>query len=204
MNGVSEAFLELLDKGGPLMLPLVLTSLVLLGLVTERFLALRVEDRVTDADLARSLSALRQGDAGRLQALVARYSTTLTRLFQRVLALDGGPREPVAVVLARELTQLRLGMRWLAALTAVAPLLGLMGTVQGMIVTFDTLSSSGTGDVQALSRGISQALITTETGLVIALPGLVLGTFLRSRARTSESRLRLWAMRLDREENGHE
>ncbi len=61
---------------------------------------------------------------------------------------------------------------------AVAPLLGLLGTVTGMISTFDIITEYGTGDPKLLSHGISEALITTELGLVVAIPTLLFGNIL--------------------------
>jgi len=76
--------------------------------------------------------------------------------------------------------------RWLPviALTAgVSPLLGLLGTVTGMIKTFQLISLFGAGDAKLLSSGISEALITTEFGLVVAIPALVFHTYLQRRAK---------------------
>ena len=61
-------------------------------------------------------------------------------------------------------------------LTAVAPLLGLLGTVYGMIETFEVISAVGSGDTASLSSGISKALVTTEIGLIVAIPGLFAST----------------------------
>jgi biopolymer transport protein ExbB len=66
----------------------------------------------------------------------------------------------------------------IALLATIAPLLGLLGTVTGMIKTFDVISTFGTGNARALAAGISEALITTETGLVLAVPGLFLVSFI--------------------------
>ena len=63
-------------------------------------------------------------------------------------------------------------------MAAVAPLLGLLGTVTGMISTFDIITEFGTGDPKLLSSGISEALITTKLGLVVAIPSLLLGNLL--------------------------
>jgi biopolymer transport protein ExbB len=63
---------------------------------------------------------------------------------------------------------------------AVAPLLGLLGTVTGMIATFDIITEFGTGDPRKLSGGISEALITTQLGLVVAIPALLLGNLLNA------------------------
>jgi biopolymer transport protein ExbB len=63
-------------------------------------------------------------------------------------------------------------------IAAVAPLLGLLGTVTGMISTFDIITEFGTGDPKLLSGGISEALVTTELGLVVAIPALIFGNLL--------------------------
>jgi biopolymer transport protein ExbB len=75
----------------------------------------------------------------------------------------------------------RFGTSILVA-ASVAPLLGLLGTVTGMITTFDIITEFGTGDPKMLSGGISEALITTELGLVVAIPCLLIGTLLSGRA----------------------
>ena len=64
----------------------------------------------------------------------------------------------------------------------IAPLLGLLGTVTGMISTFDIITEFGTGDPKLLSSGISIALVTTEVGLAVAIPGLIIGSLLDRRA----------------------
>jgi biopolymer transport protein ExbB len=83
-------------------------------------------------------------------------------------------------------------------LAAVAPLLGLLGTVSGMIETFQVIRLFGTGNAQALSAGISEALITTQTGLLVAIPGLFAGWFLRRRARKLEQGLDAFSQAVER------
>lgn len=92
-----------------------------------------------------------------------------------------------------------LSHRWLAlanrhvgtilVLAGVAPLLGIIGTVAGMISTFEAIGRYGTGNVGALSTGVSEALITTQAGLAVSIPGLVVGHFLRRRAQRLCSRM---------------
>ena len=74
-------------------------------------------------------------------------------------------------------------------LAAVAPLLGLLGTVSGMIETFKVIGEYGTGNAQAMAGGIRQALITTETGLLVAIPGLFAGYMLRRQVRKEQQSL---------------
>jgi biopolymer transport protein ExbB len=78
----------------------------------------------------------------------------------------------------RELPQVQKGIAMLAVLGAVAPLLGLLGTVTGMIDTFRVITLFGTSDPKLMSGGISEALVTTELGLAVAIPIMLLHTYL--------------------------
>jgi biopolymer transport protein ExbB len=84
-------------------------------------------------------------------------------------------------------------------LAGIAPLLGLLGTVCGMISTFEVIAWFGTGNARAMASGISEALITTQTGLLVAVPGLVLGNFLQRRAESLKSRVHRFCLGLVRE-----
>lgn len=84
----------------------------------------------------------------------------------------------------------------ITVIAAVAPLLGLLGTVTGMIGTFDVITEHGTGDPKLLSGGISEALITTELGLIVAIPTLLLGTLLNGYANQLQGRLEHVALQL--------
>jgi biopolymer transport protein ExbB len=77
----------------------------------------------------------------------------------------------------------------IGVLAAIAPLLGLLGTVGGMIATFDILAIFGTGNAKGMAGGISEALITTQTGLLVAIPGLWMKGFLQRRARNLRGRI---------------
>ncbi len=81
-------------------------------------------------------------------------------------------------------------------LAAAAPLLGLLGTVTGMISTFESISRFGTTNVRGMAAGISEALITTQIGLVVAIPGLFMGHFLRRRTDALQMRLERFYKRM--------
>lgn len=83
----------------------------------------------------------------------------------------------------------RRGTGTILTFAAVAPLLGLLGTVTGMIEAFDALAAWGSANPRALSGGISEALISTQTGLLVAIPVLFAGQFLRRRAQTFANRV---------------
>ncbi|MDO9310651.1 MAG: MotA/TolQ/ExbB proton channel family protein, partial [Nitrosomonas sp.] len=81
-------------------------------------------------------------------------------------------------------------------IASIAPLLGLLGTVTGMIETFDMITEFGTGDPKLLSEGISIALVTTELGLIVAIPTLLLGSILSTWARNIKRDMEHSALRI--------
>lgn len=98
------------------------------------------------------------------------------------------------LMVSRADAQLRSGLRMLNTLIAISPMLGLLGTVTGMLQVFDVMALKGTSDPRAMAGGISQALVTTVTGLVVALSGLYFATRFPQRARQAARQL---ADRLD-------
>jgi biopolymer transport protein ExbB len=84
----------------------------------------------------------------------------------------------------------------IVVLSKAAPLLGLLGTVCGMISAFEVISVFGTGEAKSLAGGISEALITTQTGLLVAVPGLVLGSLLQKRAEVIKARMQRFCLTL--------
>ena len=86
----------------------------------------------------------------------------------------------------------------IALLASIAPLLGLLGTVGGMIKTFMVIAEFGTGNAKELAGGISEALLTTQTGLVVAVPGLFMATFLARRSNGLLERMKRFCLRVSR------
>lgn len=89
-------------------------------------------------------------------------------------------------------------VRTIMVLASTAPLLGLLGTVAGMITTFEVISHFGTGNARALAGGISEALITTQSGLIVAIPGLFMGNFIRRRVLQCQTRIQRFGLSLGR------
>ncbi len=86
----------------------------------------------------------------------------------------------------------------IALLASIAPLLGLLGTVGGMIKTFMVIAEFGTGNAKELAGGISEALLTTQTGLVVAVPGLFMATFLARQSNGVLERMKRFCLRVSR------
>jgi len=172
-----NGFIGMLNKGGPV--AWVIMALALLGLLlviervwtlsrltnwsSGRFDALALKLRTGDFKAASSFT-IRMGAVGRVLRGV---------IEQRTLAREELEKRVSEVVL-KAMPALERSLTILVVITAVAPLLGLLGTVTGMISTFDVITEFGTGDPKLLSGGISEALITTKLGLSVAVPFLLI------------------------------
>ena len=174
-----EATLGYLRQGGWVMVPLIGVSLVLWTLIVERWQVLRgLEKR--DLDMAGVLAVVRgEREVPEGAGMRARLANAF------VAAATGRPlldREVLAHLAVRIDRELDRRHETIGVLAAVAPLLGLLGTVLGMIETFRVISDYGTGNARAMAGGISVALVTTQTGLLVAIPGLLESGRLRRRA----------------------
>jgi biopolymer transport protein ExbB len=181
--------------GGAVMLPLLLLSAIMWMLVIERMVVFhRLEFRdISTADLLRCLR-------NQCRAQRTRYGlrSNLGNYIQTHKA-DGGitPRMLDEYYL-KQIPGIERNIEAINILAMVCPLLGLLGTVSGMITTFDVIAAFGTGNARALAGGISQALITTQGGLLVSIPGMFAGAVLSMRARRLRARLEESVMTLKR------
>lgn len=191
---------QILREGGPLMVPLALCSLVGLTVTLERLYALHTS-RVLPREIVQVVEALRPGrDLTVAMEVCRRNPGVLSDIMLAGLEQADRPwevmRDAVADVGREETTVLERHLVWLQTVAQVAPLLGLLGTVLGMIKAFIAISTSGLGDPLALSEGISQAMITTAVGLAIGIPALVAYNFLTARSESLIIRIEAHASRL--------
>ncbi len=174
-----------LVAGGPVMIPILLCSVVALAMFLERLWALR-RVRVMPSAFLRELGDLvthrRYEDA---LALCRRTDAAAARLIAVALLARHRPREHMKERLEelgrREAAEMERGIPVVGTIASIAPLLGLLGTVGGMIVTFQVIQDEGMGNVGSLAGGISQALITTFAGLCVGIPAVVANRYLLSR-----------------------
>lgn len=181
--------------GGWVMVPMIIGSLAMWALILERLRAFASLER-DDLEAPTALAVLRgaavpPGRGGLRRLVLLRYLGARTGRAN----ID---RAVLRHVSDRARRQLHGRLPVIRALAAIAPLLGLLGTVLGMIQTFQVISVFGTSNARAMASGISVALITTETGLLIAIPGLFVAGALGRKARRLESALDEFSLTLDR------
>jgi len=194
MEIIARAY-EYLRPGGPVMIPLILTSLWMWALIVERVVYFRQMERddINMKDAVEIIEGRRVSEA---------YSGLRTRVVTGFLLERTGDKKLDRSILhlsaMQERPHIRRSLSVIAVLAAVAPLFGLLGTVTGMITTFNVIALFGTGNAKAMAGGISEALITTQSGLLVAIPGLFMSAFLIRRAHFLESRLDELVMTLKR------
>ena len=173
--------LDLLAAGGWVMPLIVLCSIVALAICIERYIALNPRRIAPPHLLATVWKQLKAGelDAQRLKLL--RQGSPLGAILAAGLANRSQGRdvmkESIQEAASHIVHDLEKYLNTLGTVAAVAPLLGLLGTVVGMIRVFTEITVQGTGNANALAGGISEALITTATGLAVAIPALVMHRF---------------------------
>lgn len=176
---------ELLRAGGWLMLPILLCSIVATAIVIERFWALRRRVVMPDNLVAQiwQLHRRRQLDDDRIAEI--RTGSALGRMLAAGLVNRTHSREVMKEAIAdtgrQVVAELERYLNSLGTIAAVTPLLGLLGTVLGMIDVFAVIMSAGVGDPALLAGGISQALLTTAAGLSVAIPALMFHRYFNGR-----------------------
>jgi biopolymer transport protein ExbB len=180
----TRSLFEMLLAGGPLIIPILLASFVMLLIVFERLISLRRRRVIPRLFIERFLLQLREGALDRNDALerCEDESSHVARVFAAGVRKWGKPAVEVeqAVLDEGERTAnvLRRYLRVLNGVSTVSPLLGLLGTVWGMIQAFNVIASSpAMGRAELLAGGISVALITTAAGLLVAIPALIFYLF---------------------------
>jgi len=169
--------LEIVKSGGWLMLPILLASALAATIIVERFWSLRRKS-VLPEGLADQVTAwLRSGRVDDQHVDILKKNSALGEILASVINNRHHSREVMKEAVedtgrhvAHDLTKF---LNTLGTIAGLSPLMGLLGTVLGMIKVFATLLDNGIGDAHLLAGGISQALITTAAGLTVAIPAFI-------------------------------
>ncbi len=180
---------EFMQKGGPIMWPILLCSVVAFAIVVERLLALRREQIDTKSFMEQISKSLKRNKVMEALELCERTHGPIANILKAGILKHDRPRNEVREAIEdasiHEIPRLEKNLPVLATVAHIAPLLGLLGTVTGMVAAFQVIQSKATnvnpvnpGD---LAGGIWEALLTTVFGLCVAIPTLVTYNYLVSR-----------------------
>ncbi len=178
--------LEIFRQGGYVMYPILLCSVLALAIFLERLWTYSRIRRGTRELVQEVESLVLKNRTEEALIVCQRTGTPLARILIAALRAVGRPREQIKVVTeevgSREAAPLERYLGLLGTIATISPLLGLFGTVLGMIDAFNVIAALGAGTPATLGGGISKALITTAAGLAVAIPTILLHKYLTSRA----------------------
>ena len=179
-----ESFKELVDIGGPIVLILIILSVIAFTIVIAKLLQFsqaRIFSTRSASIIADALKAIRQDNIDYARQKLKSSRSPMSVILQTILRLrqqnveEELLREEAERIANFQLVRLRRHLRTLEVIASISPLLGLLGTVIGMIAAFQQLQQgSGAVDPKVLSGGIWEALLTTAAGLVVAIPATVM------------------------------
>jgi biopolymer transport protein ExbB len=177
--------LELFKAGGWLMIPLFICSVISIAIIAERFWSLQ-KKRIAPGELVTQIwqwLQYKQVDEHRIKALQA--NSPLGQVLAAGLIARNSSRditkESIQDVGRHVTVAMERNLNTLGTIAAISPLIGLLGTVIGMIKVFAVITAEGVGNPETLAGGISEALITTATGLVVAIPSLIFYRYFRGK-----------------------
>jgi biopolymer transport protein ExbB len=177
------SLLSVLAKGGWLMIPIALFSLIAVGIFIERLMVLRKAKINLNAFLLKIRQSLNKRDYDNALLICSSTPGPISKVIEKGIRLRGQSREEIKDAIESagrsEIYQLEKGFAALATISGVAPLTGFLGTVTGMIQAFMRIQELG-GNVNAtvLAGGIWEALITTAAGLIVGIPALLAYNYL--------------------------
>lgn len=187
-----DSLAKLLSAGGVVMIPLVLLSVITLALILVYLITLRRGSVAGRRYMTTAETLLSKGDLMGLMAVSSRHRDIVAVIMNRVLAFaaespsasDEQIREIAQTEGSRESSVLNQRIAWLADIATIAPMLGLLGTVFGMIRSFSVMAN----DVAAsrpmlLAEGVAEALVATAAGLVIGIPAMAAYAWFRGRVQ---------------------
>lgn len=178
--------LEFLARGGVLMIPLGICSVVSLAIIIERALNLRAARILPPDVIQQARLLLAENQVGEAVILCRRQPSAIGRILLAAISNYDKEKEELKAIVEdagrQEVPTLDRYLGVLGTIAAISPLLGITGTVFGMIRVFATISEKGVAHPSQLAGGIYEALITTAAGLVIAIPTLIFYNYFTARS----------------------
>jgi len=193
------SYFDLAIKGGWVMIPIFILSLIAIYIFVERFLTLRNAGRIDQNFMNRIKDYIHDGKVDSAMALCQSSNNPLARMMEKGISRIGRPLNDINTAIQNigqvEIYKLEKGLAVLASCAGGAPMLGFFGTVLGMVKTFMDMSAAGNSlDIGLLSNGIYIALITTVGGLLVGIPAYFAYNYLVSKVEELVNRLEAYSM----------
>lgn len=201
---MTASLFELFQRGGAVMWPILVCSITALAIALERFFTLMREEEETGRVLGELTRALRERDLAKAEKTCRQSQSLLARIAGEGLRRQGRPRAEILQGMeeagALEVPALEKRLPLLGTIAHLAPLLGLLGTVTGLVRCFQTIQQKSTGlnpvNPGDLAGGIWEALLTTVFGLLLAIPAYAVYNYLVYRVNTLANTLEAAAVKL--------
>ena len=191
-----KSLIDMYKAGGWAMYPLTLLSIGGFGLIVYNFLAVRPEPILNTAATAQIDEALAAIDVEKAKTICQENPSPITNIIEagmnRVDVNNFDPeqvREAIEESSSEELAGPFVLINYLSVVGSLSPMVGLLGTVSGMVKAFNVIEAEGAGSAQALAGNISEALITTATGMIVGIPAMFFFFFFKNRYGKITSRI---------------
>ncbi len=177
--------IEMLLKGGLLIWPILFCSVIAFAIFLEKLYSLQRSKVVPDELFSRILELVNEEKYSEAKVLCEARPTAMGKICLAGISHKGKSRDVIKAVFEevgkQEGRKLFMMTGVIGTIASISPLLGLLGTVVGMIKVFQVISIEGVGNAASLSGGISEALLTTAAGLLVAIPTLIMYRFIKSK-----------------------
>jgi biopolymer transport protein ExbB len=184
----SISFIELLFKGGFMMIPIILLSFLAVYIFFERYLSIKKAARTPNAFMNKVKRLVSDGDVKGARLLCAQEDTPVAKMIEKGISRIGSPLKNIEVTIENqgkiEVYNLEKNLSYLATISGAAPMIGFLGTVTGMIQAFMAMANEeGQISPKLLSSGIYEAMITTASGLLVGIIAYLGYNFLVARVQ---------------------
>ena len=196
INGGEKSIIDMFRAGGWAMYPLTLLSIGGFGLIVYNFMAVRPEPILNTSATVQIDKALEELDIEKVKSICQESPSPTTSIIEAGMArVDVNNYDPEQVKeaieesSAEELSGPFVLINYLSVVGSLSPMVGLLGTVSGMVKAFNVIEAEGAGSAQALAGNISEALITTATGMIVGIPAMFFFFFFKNRYGKITSRI---------------
>jgi biopolymer transport protein ExbB len=190
---------DLAQKGGWIMIPICILLFIAVAIFIERILVIKKADREDPTFMNRIKDYIHEGKIDSAINLCRTVDTPISRMVEKGISRLGRPMNDILVAIENvgniEIAKLEKGFPWVATTAAVAPMIGFLGTVTGMVRAFFAMANAGVNvDVTLLSSGIYEALVTTVAGLIAGIIALLAYNYLTSQVNRAVNKMETRSM----------